>query len=212
MAYKLADLHKWVIVPKGGGIPFMGDRPRQVRLEVLAEEPTRLYVEYHHDGKAVKHFIGIVCGYEVIRFPMESRFRLVADGSAARVWTPELENAGQYEVPDAVSFTTMMKRRERNPLMEQMMRKMQQNMERRIARAERDLELRLNPERRIADIEASLDRYRRQTEAESASIVTVSDVDDGDVGDSAAAAGEGGGPQKRGPQPGRSKVAAKSAA
>lgn len=209
--YKLSDLEKWVRVPKDIGVKFPTETPRLVRLEVLSEEPTRLYAVHQHEGKEVSHFIGIVCGYDVITFPMPGPFRLTADGTGAKVFTPELENAGQREIPEAVSFTTMMQRRERNPIVEQMMHKMQQNMERRIARAERDLELRLNPERRIADIEANLDRFRRQSEAESKSIVTVSDDDDDESGDTAAAAGDGDGPKKRGAVAGRQKVAAKSA-
>lgn len=212
MSYDLTDLEKWVVVPKGGGIWFSGSNPRQVRVEVLADQPTRLYVEHEHEGKPVTHFIGIVCGYEVIKFQMSSPFRLTADGVGAKVWSPEMLSAGAIELPEAVSFTTMMQRRERNPIVEQMMHKMQQNMERRIARAERDMQLRLNPERRIADIERSLDEFRRKSAAESASLVTVSDDDDGDAGDSEADAGDGDGPKKRGPKPRGSKVAAKPAA
>lgn len=208
MSYDLADLEKWRRVPSNAtGLIFTNDLPREVRLQVLAEQPTRLYVEHGEH----RHFIGIVCGYEVIKFQMTGPFSLVADAVGCVVWTPEIESAGAVEIPEAVSFTTMMTRRQRNPQLEMMMHKMQQNMERRIARTERDLQLRFNPERRIADLEKKLEEFNAATEAQRRTILAPGEVPDDlpDVEPADAGAGDGDGLQDGGSKSRRSAVAKK---
>lgn len=207
MPYDLTDLDKWVLVPGEGGIDFRTTDPRQVRLEVLSEGPTALNVSYKEDGKKHDHFIGVFVGYDVVKFQMNGPFRLSASGPGCRVWTPEIQNAGAVEIPEAVSFTTMMNRRTRNPELELMMHKMQQNMERRIARTERDLQLAMNPERRIAQLEKQIAEFRAQTAREAESIIETSGDEDDELDAAAPDAGDGDGLQKRGAKPRRSKVA-----
>lgn len=207
MPYDLTDLEKWVPVPGEAGIQFRTMQPRQVRLEILSEGPTALMVSHQRDGKTHKHFIGVFVGYDVVKFQIEGPFRLTASGPGCKVWTPEIENAGAVEIPDAVSFTTMMKRRTRNPELELMMHKMSQNMENRIRKTERDLALQLNPERRIADLEKQLAEFRAQTEQQRAAIIEASGDDDDDLDTAQADADQGDGLQKRGAKPRGSKVA-----
>lgn len=213
MPYDLTDLAKWAQVPAEAGIRFLTTDPRQVRLEVLSEGPTALFVEPTvSTGKAPKYFIGVFVGYDVVKFQIDGPFRLTASGPGCKVWTPEIENAGAREIPEAVSFTTMMTRRERNPQLELMMHKMSQNMERRIKVLEKDLELKLNPERRIADIEAHLERFRAETNEQSRAIVenpADDDDDESELESTSADAGDGDGLQNRRSQPRRSAVAKK---
>ena len=125
-------------------IKFTNEEPREVRLEVLAEEEERLDVIYR--GKS--YFIGHFRGYDVVVFNVDGAFELKASGPV-RVWTPELDTLSVV-IPEAVSFTRMMQRRQRNPELELMMNKVQATMERRLAQVERDVTLRVSTEQRIA--------------------------------------------------------------
>lgn len=210
MPYDLTDLAKWRYVPADAGLDFPTTDPRKVRLEVLAETAdTRLWVEPIAPGKRVRHCIGVFHGYDVVKFQIDGPFRLLANGAGCKIWTPETVSAGAREMPDAVSFTTMMTRRVRNPEMERMMHKMQQNVERRLRIAERDMELRYNPERRLADIEKSLETFRAQSERERRAIIENPDDDGDELESQDAGAGDGDGLQKRGGKPGGSKLVKK---
>ena len=94
------------------------------------------------------YFIGHFRGYDVVVFNVPGPFELKASG-ACRIWTPEMDTLA-VEIPDAVSFTRMMQRRQRNPELELMMNKVQATMERRLAQVERDVTLRVSTEQRIA--------------------------------------------------------------
>lgn len=147
--FKLGELERWVSLSKTA-LRFTSEGRRDIRLEVLAEEPANLYVAY--EGHT--HFIGGFEGYDVVQFSVPGVFTLTAKGGPVKVFTPEVESAGAVEIPEAVSFTKMMTRRQRNPELEVMMHKVQQNMEARIAGVERDMTLRLQNERRISEAAA----------------------------------------------------------
>lgn len=153
--YDLTDLEKWRLV--AGGIKFVRPEPRRVRIEILAEEATSLFVD--------KVFIGYIEGYEVIQFAVPGAFTLTAKGGPCKIWTPELENAGAVEIPEAISFTKIMQRRTRNPELELMMKKMGDNMERRIAQVTRDAALQAALQARIAareENQAAAERARAE--------------------------------------------------
>lgn len=164
--YNLKDLDRWLPIGKTA-YKFPNENRRYMRLEVLAEEPANLYVHYGRET----HFIGGFEGYDVVQFEVPGVFTITAKGGQCKIWTPELESAGAIEIPEAVSFTKIMTRRTRNPELEAMMHKVQQNMERRIEQVERDVNLRVQNERRIqeqADNRAAVERARREEAERSA--------------------------------------------
>lgn len=209
--YDLADLSKWRRL-NDAGIEFGNDKPRKVRLELLAAEPTRLGVI----AKGLPQFkggmhIGTILGYEVISFQIDGPFKLVADGEGCFVWTPELEGMIAHTIPDAVTFTTMMNRRERNPQLELMMHKLNANVERRMRQLEKDVILPLMEDKRLADIERRTRDAEREREQQEAQLVEVED----DLGEDASAdadAGPGDELPKRRAVAGRPALAKRAAA
>lgn len=149
--FDLKNLDRWVRVGKAARA-FGNVEPREVRLEVLAEEPTKLYVS--HKGVSGQ-YIGTFEGYDVVKFHVPGEWTLTASG-VAFVWTPELTGPLAVVIPDQVSFTRKMERRTRNPELEAMMGVMQRNMERRLAQVERDVTLKTKLE------------FARQREADEA--------------------------------------------
>lgn len=110
---------------------FGGPEPRKVRLEVLSEEPAKLYMK----DKTGSHYIGTFEGYDVVQFNVAGPWELTGSGPGCKAFTTELDTVA-IEIPEAVSFTGIMTRRQRNPELELMMRKVTQTMERRIAQVE----------------------------------------------------------------------------
>lgn len=160
--YDLKELSRWVRLTDKG-IKFPVKEPRKIRLEVLAENPVKLYVE---DGKAKPVYIGSFEGYDVVQFNVTGDARLQADGAGALVWTGEFQDQ-IIEIPEAVSFTRMMTRRQRNPELEALQHRMQMNMERRLAQVQRDVTLQVAEERRALHAERERDRLERAREAEA---------------------------------------------
>lgn len=206
--YDLTDLTKWQRIGTAG-IEFKSDKPRKVRLELLADEHCRVGVV--PAGEKHPFTIGVVYGYEVIAFQVNGPFKLVADGNGVVVWTPELETTGAVEIPDAIPFTTIMNRRERNPELELMMRKVNQNVERRMRLLERDMILPLLEERRLNDIKRRRDQAERETAEQEAKLVESVD-DAGEDEPAEADADSGDGLQNRRVVAGRPKMAARKAA
>lgn len=209
--YDLADLSKWRRL-NSAGVEFPNDKPRKVRLELLAAEPTHVGVV----AKGLPAFrngmhIGTIMGYEVISFQIDGPFKLIADTNSAFVWTPELEGVIAHEIPDAITFTTMMNRRERNPQMELMMHKLNQNVERRMRQLEKDVILPLMEDKRLADIERRAARAQRETEQQEAQLVEVED-ELGEAESSEADADSGDGLQKRRAVAGRPPLAKRAPA
>lgn len=148
--------------------------PRRVRLEVLAEDTAKLYVE--EKGVKDKIFIGKFDGYDVVQFAVQGDWALTAKGGPVRVWTGEFDTLA-VKIPEAVSFTTIMTRPRRSPEVEAMMMEMNKNMERRIAQVERDQSLKnAARDRIIARDRETIERFRRE-EAERATLAQSSDDD-----------------------------------
>lgn len=160
--YDLKELARWVPV-SDKGIKFPVKEPRKIRLEVLAENPAKLYVT---DGKAKPVYIGSFEGYDVVQFNVAGDAKLQADGAGVMVWSGEFQDQ-IIEIPEAVSFTRMMTRRQRNPELEQLQLRMQQNMERRLAQVQRDVTLQVAEERRALNAERERERLERAREAEA---------------------------------------------
>lgn len=152
--FKLGELDRWKPVGKAP-IRFLTDQPRPVRIEVNAEDETKLFCSY---GKE-RHFLGIFEGYDVVSFEVPGMFEISSNGGTCKIWTPEMDTLA-VEIPEAVSFTRAMNRAQRNPELELMMQKVTDTMERRIAQVTQDVTLRMSAERR-----AELDEVRREAAA-----------------------------------------------
>lgn len=130
---KLEEIGRMVPARSTGkqAVPLVLDRPerRLVRLELNTAAPCRLQLETANDIR----FLANVTGRETLTF--------IADGPCAVHWlsddevwwfTPEMEAAG-VTVEDPEVYTKMFQRQARNPELERIARKMQQNAERREA-------------------------------------------------------------------------------
>lgn len=133
----LKDLGRWQALGEGASIRFEADKMRRFRLEVNTPNRTRFYLV---NGTDVT-FLASVDGYEVIQFIAPEVFEITSDGAEALIYTTEFEQTS-VEIPDAVIFTKIAERRARNPELEYMMSKVQENMDRRLAVATRDFEQR----------------------------------------------------------------------
>ena len=160
--FRLKNLDRWRTIPTNG-FSFKNAEPRTVRLEVLAEDAVYLYVA---QGKDSPQFIGTFHGYDVVEFEVGGPWKLASSKGKVQVHTPELDGPTAVEIPDAVTFTKIVTRRQRNPELELMMSKMSQNMERRLAQVTNDLQLAAAADRRAAVAEAEERRREEQTERE----------------------------------------------
>lgn len=131
--FDLKQLDRWETVAPG--MRFPTPYKRKVRLEVISEGESKLYVS---EGSQ-RSFIGRFEGYDVVQFTVNGPFELTAKGDPVKVWCSEFDTM-EVVPPDATSFTRIAERKTRNPELERMMQRMRVNMERRLAQAERDIE------------------------------------------------------------------------
>lgn len=137
---RMYNLDKWTRLDEGEALSFDNPRPRNVRLEVNAPQETALYVA---DGSGEVHFLALVKGRDTLEFGSSGAFQLTVEGSGLMVYTADGADISHEEL-GAVSFTKVVERRRRNPELEQLAYMMQQNMERRLAQSEREIEFRLS--------------------------------------------------------------------
>lgn len=145
---RIYNLEKWTRVGNGQALTFQGERPRTVRLEFNAPEPTLVYVsdDAAADGECV--FLARVVGRDVVEFSPSGPFTLHADvpgrdGEAGEVYVLTADGDDVSITLEApVSFTKLVERRRRSPELERMVQLMNRNMEERIAQATRELERR----------------------------------------------------------------------
>ncbi|QCS37266.1 hypothetical protein [Tortoise microvirus 77] len=139
MAIKVGDLNRWKKLKPGGALELRSDKQRQVRLEVNVDQPTQVMALRGTDLT----LLGVVMGMDVIEF--------VTDGPTEVVFSTEGEvfyftrdgDSEALDLLEEVSFATLANRRARNPEMELMFFKMNQNIERRLAIQADDFERRL---------------------------------------------------------------------
>ena len=132
----LKDINKFVRVKPGDALSLVGGEfPREVRLEVNAEDACHLSVRTP-DGV---RFLTVVRGRDTVVFTIEEPCELWAtsDGEVWW-WTVELEAAAV--ISDAETYTKIAERRARNPELERVARKMQENAERRMAALMREMD------------------------------------------------------------------------
>jgi hypothetical protein len=150
----LKNLDKWVRVAPGEGYEFAGRNQRTTTLEIRAETSTSVYL-YRPEKEGIDPiFLCNVDGYQKVRFRMpEGRWAVCGDeGAALYVATIETE-AASIAFPDTVIFTKIAERRARDPRLEMMMFKMNQNLERRL-QAQRAEDNRALEQRRKVDTAA----------------------------------------------------------
>ena len=175
--YDLKELSRYVEV-SDKGIVFPHSQPRKIRLEVLAENEADLYIK---DGPEKPIYIGSFHGFDIVQFNVRGTATLQATGAGVRVWTTEFQDA-VIEIPDAVSFTRTMTRRQRNPELEAIQFKMQENMERRLRQVARDVTLQVSAKMRLENEERERERLER-ARAEEAERTNVGPDDDEDQGE-----------------------------
>lgn len=104
--------------------------PRPVKIKVNAPAPMSLY--FTQEGIAEEIFLAHICGLDEIEFHIEGDYTIFPLGGD--VWFDTLDGSDpSVEAVDPASFTQIVERRVRNPEMELMERKMQENIERRMA-------------------------------------------------------------------------------
>ncbi len=136
MVVRIHNTSKWAVLQPGQMLELKGQQRRKIRVELNCPAPTRVDV-VEGDKPA---FLCVVQGYEVVEFTAgEDAF--LSCTSEDEVWY--FTNDGDVLAtsrPEAVSFTKIASRRARNPELERMMFKMEQNALRREAalRAELD--------------------------------------------------------------------------
>lgn len=133
MVVKLNALDRWMLLESGKAIGFVktGDTARRVRLEVNCAAPTVFHIE-NEDGPRL--LAAVPAGLEVIEFSMAGDFAVFPQEGAGEVHyrTAEAEPT-HHVVVNPVVFTKLAQRRHRNPELEAIMYRMQENMERRLA-------------------------------------------------------------------------------
>lgn len=137
----MIDLRDWNKFQRleSGALKLAGGRHRMVRLEVNTETDAAFTL----NGV----LLAVASGRDAIVFPVPAEggtIRCTSEGDVF-VFTKELEE-GAAEMVAAESFTKPAVRRERNPEVERIMRKMQENADRRARRAVADMEQRLREE------------------------------------------------------------------
>lgn len=176
--YDLKELTRYVEV-SDKGVKFPHDEPRKIRLEVLSENPTPLYVK---DGKDKPCYIGTFHGFDIVQFNVKGPTVLVAGGPGVKVFTPEFQSE-VIEIPEAVSFTRTMTRRVRNPELEKIEFAMRQNMERRLMQVERDVTLRVSQRLREEHAAAERERFERASEEEARRVADSKDASEDEPGE-----------------------------
>lgn len=132
MVVRLHNLSKWRCMEPGKGLDFLGDAPRKVRVEFNTEQPTRIDLVHGEDDDTQVTFLAVIMGMETVEFvaPVGTYLAATSDGE---VWYFTNEGDDIATDREEVSFTKVMNRRSRNPELERMMFKMEQNMNARMA-------------------------------------------------------------------------------
>lgn len=180
--YDLKELSRYVEL-SDKGLKFPHSQPRKIRLEVLAESKQALYVK---DGEEKPFYIGTFEGFDIVQFNVRGTATLQATGGGVRVWTTEFQDA-TIEIPDAISFTRTMTRRQRNPELEAIQFKMQQNMEARLRQVQRDVTLEVSAKMRAENEERERERFERARAEEAERTNVGPDDDEGEGEDEPAA-------------------------
>lgn len=201
MTIKLHSLSRWERLPNDKtlllpGAP--GDGERRVRLQVNCSHETALYVHVHEWGTS--RLLAVVpAGLETVEFSASGLLEIDTSAQGDQeVWyqTADIEPTHTI-VRDPVIFTELAQRRHRNPELEEIMYRMQVNIERRL-------------NQQAEEHQAAIARIaRRNDDAKPAPVAKSAGAPDGAGGDEvqppkppAAKPGEKAGSKGAGEQPG----------
>lgn len=152
MTINLKSLDRWMLLAGDKALVLSGKSgggERRVRIAFNVGEHTRAYVS---DAGGEERLLAVLQpGLETVEFTAPGVLHITTDASeGAEVWVQTAETEPTFvEVIDPVIFTRIANRRHRNPELEEMMYRMQLNVERRLA-AQKD------------EFEAALERRRME--------------------------------------------------
>ena len=133
MTVKLNSLARWASLPATDAIVFEGSDvgERRVRINFNLEGVTSFFIG---DDGGEEFLCTIGPGLETVEFNVAGSFKVYAEKGSGVVHyqSADLEPTF-HEIADPVIFTRIAQRRHRNPELEEMMYRMQANIERRLA-------------------------------------------------------------------------------
>lgn len=182
---RIFSVYDWRLLPVGSQITIKSELvdQRAVRLKVNAPSPMSLYLRQDDFDEQI--FLAHVVGLDEIEFYVQGDYTLIPIGG--EVWFDTLDGADPSVDPvEPASFTQIVERRVRNPEIELMERKMQENIERRMAAMYADVT------HTIAMKDAEIVAAREAAEAAN-KVEPVKAVEPAAPGEPAAAIGAGNG-------------------
>lgn len=129
---RIFSLYDWnrLAVGEQATIETTIEHQRAVRLKVNAPAPMALFVR--QDDLPEEMFLAHVVGLDEIEFHVQGNYTLIPTGG--EVWFDTLDGSDPSVSPvEPASFTQIVERQVRNPEIELMERKMQENIERRMS-------------------------------------------------------------------------------
>ncbi len=141
MTIRLNSLSRWKDLEAGAAIMFddpATENERRIRLHFNLAAATPFYIE---DANGPRFLTVVPAGLETVEFGAVGSFAIFPQEGAREVQYQTAEDEPTYAtVVDPVIFTKIANRRHRNPEMEEVMFRMQQNMERRLAQQADEIE------------------------------------------------------------------------
>ena len=164
MVVKLNSLARWSALAPEQAIVFAGSdvAERRVRIDFNLEAATSFFIV---DNDGVEGFLcALPQGQETIEFNALGTFRVYAENGSGVVHYVSADLEPTFsEIVDPVIFTKIANRRHRNPELEEMMFRMNQNLERRLAQ-------------QADEFEAAFERRRMEEENGRSAETVVSDA------------------------------------
>ena len=144
MTIKLHALDRWSVLEAGKAIAFAASG--RVRLHVNVASATTFYLE---DEDGPRLLATVPAGLETIEFSQAGKFSVFAADGSGEVHYQTAEGEPTFaRVVDPVIFTKIANRRHRNPELEEIMYRMQMNVERRLAQQADQFEAALSRRRK----------------------------------------------------------------
>lgn len=130
---KINNLSRWVVLDEGQRVDFPNPKPRVVRLDVNAPSAACLYIFTDPNGEesADPLFLARVEGRDLVEFHSEGAFGLTVEGGSVNLYTVDGDDPS-FRLVEPQAFVKVIERRRRNPEVEFIMHKMQQNLDRRM--------------------------------------------------------------------------------
>lgn len=133
MVVKLNSLARWASLPSDEAIVFEGsdEGERRVRINLNLEGVTAFFIG---DEQGERFLATLGPGLETVEFNVAGSFKVYAEKGSGIVHYQSADLEPTFaEIADPKIFTRIAQRRHRNPELEEMMYRMQANIERRMA-------------------------------------------------------------------------------